>query len=78
MIESTCDILSTACFFFILNLVVDTGGEDGAAVSTPDNTSEEQSTEEIQGEREATSHSKTMGMNEWSVERWDTVTYVCS
>ena len=61
-----------------LNFVSDTGSEEGAAMAIPDNTSEEPSTEENQGERETSSNSKTTGMNEWSGETWDTVTYVCS
>ena len=45
-------------------------------MSVPDNTNEETSTEEMSEEREASSNST--GMNEWSGERWDTVTDVGS
>ena len=45
-------------------------------MSIPDRTSEERSTEETPREREASSNST--GMNEWSGERLDTVTDVCS
>ena len=61
-------------FFFII--LVFSGSEDGAAVSVPDNANEETSTEEMPKEREASSNST--GMNEWSGERWDTVTDVGS
>ena len=44
-------------------------------MSIPDRTSEQTSTEETPREREASSNST--GMNEWSGERWDTVTDVC-
>ena len=57
-------------------LAVFAGSEDGAVVSVPDNTNEETSTEEMPKEREASSNST--GMNEWSGERWDTVTDVGS
>ena len=59
-----------------IDFVVGAGSEDGAAVSIPDRTSEQTSTEETPREREASSNST--GMNEWSGERWDTVTDVCS
>ena len=59
-----------------INFVADAGSEDGAAVSNTDRTSEQISTEETPREREASSNST--GMNEWSGERWDTVTDVCS
>ena len=45
-------------------------------MSIPDRTSEQISTEEMPREREASSNST--GINEWSGERWDTVTDVCS
>ena len=67
--------LLTACNNTI-DFVVEAGSEDGAAVSIPDKTSEQTSTEETPREREASSNST--GMNEWSGERWDTVTDVCS
>ena len=61
-----------------IDFVVEAGSEDGAAVlvSIPDRTSEQISTEETPREREASSNST--GMSEWSGERWDTVTDVCS
>ena len=52
------------------------GNEDRAAVSPPDRISEQTSTEETPREKETSSNST--GMNEWSGERWDTVTDVCS
>ena len=71
-------IYFTVCQYVELNFVSDTESEEGAAMAIPDHTSEEPSTEENQGERETSLNSKTTGMNEWSGERWDTVTYVCS
>ena len=59
-----------------LILSVEAGSEDGAAVSIPDRTSEQAFTEKTPREREASSN--LTGMNEWSGERWDTVTDVCS
>ena len=56
-------------------MFVEAGSEDGAAVSIPDRTSEQTSTEETPREREASSNST--GMNEWSGERWNSVTYAC-
>ena len=58
----------------VIHFVADTPLAETASVSVSD--SEEPSTEEISREREASSNST--GMNEWSGERWDTVTYVCS
>ena len=53
-------------------ILMDAVSEDGAAVSIPDETSEQTSTEETPRERGASSSS--IGMNG---ERWDTVTDVC-
>ena len=61
-----------------LNFISDTESDEGAAMATPDDTNKETPTEENQEERETSSNSKTAGMNEWSGEGWDTVTYVCS
>ena len=57
-------------------MFIEAGNEDGAAVSIPDRTSEQTSTEETLKENETSSNST--GMNEWSGERWDTVTDVSS
>ena len=75
-----CDIqFILLCVQYVeLNFVSDIGSEEGAAMAIPDDTSEEPSIEENQGERETSSNSKTTSMNEWSGERWDTVSYVCS
>ena len=61
---------------YVCIILVFADSEDGEAVSVPDNTNEETSTEEMPKEREASSNST--GMNEWSGERWDTVTDVGS